>query len=83
MHQPFASSERSERLATKYHQAPGSTASSRNVEPNFGLGVAMRYLLQQWERLTLFLPQPGAPLDNKICELTLNKAILHRKHSLF
>ena len=31
----------------------------------------------------LFLRQPGAPLDNNVCERALNKAILHRKNSLF
>jgi transposase len=31
----------------------------------------------------LFLRQPGAPLDNNICERSLKKAILHRKNSLF
>jgi hypothetical protein len=29
------------------------------------------------------LRQPGAPLDNNICERALKKAILHRKNSLF
>jgi len=43
----------------------------------------MRYLLKHWERLTLFLRQPGAPLDNNVCERALKKAILHRKNSLF
>ena len=38
--------------------------AEKKVEPNSGLGVAMRYLLKHWERLTLFLRQPGAPLDN-------------------
>jgi hypothetical protein len=51
--------------------------------PSGRLGVAMRYLLKHWERLTLFLRQPGAPLDNNICERALKKAILHRKNSLF
>ncbi len=55
----------------------------RKVEPNSGLGLAMRYLLKHWERLTLFLRQAGAPLDNNICERALKKAILHRKNSLF
>ena len=34
-------------------------------------------------RLTLFLRQPGALLDNNICERALKKAILHRKNSMF
>ena len=57
--------------------------AEKKVEPNSGLGMAMRYLLKYWERLTLFLRQPGAPLDNNICERALKKAILHRKNSLF
>ena len=57
--------------------------AEKKVEPNSGLGMAMRYLLKHWERLTLFLRQSGAPLDNNICERALKKAILHRKNSLF
>lgn len=55
----------------------------RKAEPNSGLGVAITYLLKHWERLTLFLRQPGAPLDNNIAERALKKAIRHRKNSLF
>jgi len=55
----------------------------RRVEPNSGLGAAISYLLKYWDRLTLFLRQPGAPLDNNICERALKKSILHRKNSLF
>ncbi|HKB34955.1 MAG TPA: IS66 family transposase [Gemmataceae bacterium] len=55
----------------------------RLVEPNSALGGAIRYLLRHWERLTLFLRQAGAPLDNNVCERALKKAILHRKNALF
>jgi len=55
----------------------------RRVEPNSGLGAAISYLVRHWEKLTLFLRQPGAPLDNNICERALKKAILHRKNALF
>jgi len=55
----------------------------RLVEPNSALGGAIAYLLRHWEKLTLFLRQPGAPLDNNICERALKKAILHRKNALF
>ena len=55
----------------------------RLVEPNSGLGEAISYLLKHWEKLTLFLRKPGAPLDNNICERALKKAILHRKNALF
>ena len=40
-------------------------------------------MLRHWEKLTLFLRQAGAPLDNNVCERALKKAILHRKNSLF
>ncbi len=53
------------------------------VEPNSSLGEAIAYLLNHWEALTLFLRQPGAPLDNNVCERALKKAILHRKNSYF
>ena len=53
------------------------------MEPNSGLGEAITYLLKHWDRLTLFLHQAGAPLDNNVCERGLKKAILHRKNSLF
>ncbi|MGI6300864.1 MAG: IS66 family transposase [Verrucomicrobiota bacterium] len=38
---------------------------------------------RHWEPLTLFLRQPGAPIDNNACERALKKAILHRKNSMF
>jgi len=53
------------------------------VEPNSGLGQAIAYLQNHWEKLTLFLRVPGAPLSNNLCERALKKAILHRKNALF
>jgi transposase len=53
------------------------------AEPNSALGGAIRYMLRHWEKLTLFLRQAGAPLDNNVCERALKKAILHRKNALF
>jgi transposase len=55
----------------------------RRVEPNSALGGAISYLLKRWERFTLFLRVPGAPLDNNLCERALKKAIRHRRNSLF
>lgn len=55
----------------------------RLVEPNSVLGGAISYLLKHWEKLTLFLRQSGAPLDNNLCERALKKAILHRKNAYF
>jgi transposase len=56
---------------------------AHEVEPNSGLGDAMKYMLDHWEPLTLFLRVAGAPLDNNICERALKKAIRHRRNSLF
>lgn len=55
----------------------------RLVEPNGGLGQALRYLLKHWDALTLFLRKAAAPLDNNVCERALKRAILHRKGSMF
>jgi hypothetical protein len=55
----------------------------RKVEPNSAPRVAITYLHKYWDRLTLFLRDPGAPLDNNVAERRLKKAILHRKNSLF
>ncbi len=57
--------------------------AEHRVEPNSGLGQAITYLLKHWARLTLFLREPGAPLDNNVCERALKKAILHRKNAYF
>jgi transposase len=53
------------------------------AEPNSALGGAIRYMLRHWDKLTLFLRQAGAPLDNNVAERALKKAILHRKNALF
>jgi transposase len=53
------------------------------IEPNSGLGNAIAYMLKRWGRLTLFLREEGAPLDNNVREQMLKRAILHRKNSLF
>lgn len=53
------------------------------VEPSSGLGDAIGYMEKHWARLTLFLREPGAPLDNNQAERILKRAILHRKNSLF
>ena len=78
-----------------YHQAHSAEVMKRlkkwmraklddhKVEPNSGLGEAMGFMLKHWDRLTLFLRVPGAPLDNNICERAVKKAILHRKNSYF
>jgi transposase len=75
--------EHSNPVMEKLHIWLGAQFDERKVEPNSGLGTAISYLLKYWDRLTLFLRQPQAPLDNNICERALKKSILHRKNSLF
>jgi hypothetical protein len=70
-------------VMTELHARLTAHLAEKRVEPNSGLGRAITYLLNHWEPLTLFLRQPGAPLDNNICERALKKAILHRKNALF
>jgi transposase len=67
----------------KLHVWLGRQLEDRRVEPNSSLGGAISYLLKHWERLTLFLRVPGAPLDNNVCERALKRAILHRKNAFF
>ena len=55
----------------------------RLVEPNSALGEALRYFLNHWSGLTLFLRKAGAPLDNNLVERALKRAIRHRNNSLF
>lgn len=53
------------------------------VEPNSGLGQAISYMRKHWTPLTLFLREPGCPLDNNACEAVVKRAIMHRKNSQF
>ena len=57
--------------------------SDRQVEPNSNLGKALRYWLSHWEELTVWLREPGTPLDNNESERALKQFILMRKNSLF
>jgi transposase len=57
--------------------------AERKVEPNSGLGKAIRYMQNHWNKLTLFLRKAGVPLDTNLVERALKKAILHRKNAYF
>jgi transposase len=57
--------------------------AEHKTEPNSGLGKAFSYLLRHWVKLTLFLRQAGAPIDNNIVERSLKMAIRNRKNALF
>jgi Transposase IS66 family len=57
--------------------------SERLIEPNSSLGKALRYWLNHWDKLTVWLRVPGTPLDNNQSERALKQFILMRKNSLF
>ncbi|MEW6748001.1 MAG: transposase [Planctomycetota bacterium] len=67
----------------KLHEWLQAQFDEKKVEPNSGLGEAIQYMLKHWEPLTLFLREPGASLDNNLCERVLKMAIRYRENSLF
>jgi transposase len=67
----------------RLHKWMTQQLDKKQVEPNSALGEAIGYMLKHWEKLTQFLKQAGAPLDNNIAERALKRAILHRKNALF
>jgi hypothetical protein len=75
--------ERSGPIMQELQQWMKAQIAEHRVEPNSGLGKAFSYLLKHWTKLTLFLSQPGAPLDNNVVERALKKAILNRRNALF
>jgi transposase len=75
--------EHSEPLMKGLHEWMEAQLAEHKTEPNSGLGKAISYLLNHWTKLTLFLRQAGAPIDNNIVERALKKAILNRKNALF
>lgn len=75
--------EHSAPLMKELHGWMKAQFSEHRIEPNSGMGKAISYLLNHWTKLTLFLSQPGAPIDNNIVERALKKAILNRRNALF
>jgi transposase len=58
--------EHSEPLMKGLHEWMEAQLAEHKTEPNSGLGKAISYLLNHWTKLTLFLRQAGAPIDNNI-----------------
>jgi transposase len=75
--------EHSQPIMESLHAWLEAQIAEKKVEPNSTLGDPIQYMLDHWPALTLFLREPGAPLDNNVCEQALKMAILHRKNSLF
>jgi hypothetical protein len=75
--------EHSGPVMQELHKWMKAQLAEHKVEPNSGMGKAISYLLNHWSKLTLFLSQPGAPVDNNVVERALKKAILNRRNALF
>ena len=75
--------QQSQPVMEKLQQWMKEQFAERKVEPNSGLGKAIAYMQNHWDKLTLFLREAGAPLDNNICERALKLVVLHRKNALF
>jgi len=75
--------EHSGPLMKDLHEWMEAQLAEHKTEPNSGLGKAISYLMNHWPKLTLFLRQPGSPIDNNIVERSLKKAILNRRNALF
>jgi transposase len=58
--------EHSGPLMKGLHEWMEAQLAEHKTEPNSGLGKAISYPLNHWTKLTLFLRQPGAPIDNNI-----------------
>ena len=50
------------------HEWMKAQLAEHKTKPNSGLGKAISYLLNHWLKLTLFLRQAGAPIDNNLVE---------------
>lgn len=75
--------EHSKPIMDKFHVWLNAQIDEKQVEPNGNMGGAIQYMLNHWEGLTLFLREPGAPIDNNICERALKSSIRYRNNSFF
>jgi len=57
-----------------------SWALAQRALPRSGLGEAIRYMLELWQGLTLFLDEPLIPLDNNPVERALRGLVVGRKN---
>ncbi len=75
--------EHSGPVMQELHDWMAAQFAEHKTEPNSALGKAIAYLQRHWTKLTLFLREPGVPLDNNLVERALKIAILNRKNALF
>jgi transposase len=75
--------EKSEPVMKELKEWIEAQFSDRQVEPNSNLGKALQYWLSHWKELTVWLREPGTPIDNNESERALKQFILMRKNSMF
>jgi transposase len=75
--------EKSEPVMKELKEWIEAQFSDRQVEPNSNLGKALQYWLRHWKELTVWLREPGTPIDNNESERALKQFILMRKNSMF
>ena len=79
----FAHQRHSIPILDELHDWMQGAIDSKAIEPNSGMGQALSYFLKHWSKLTLFVREAGAPIDNNIAERILKLAIRYRRNSLF
>lgn len=70
-------------ILDELHDWMQAAIDRKAIEPNSGMGQALSYFLKHWSKLTLFVREVGAPIDNNIAERILKLAIRYRRNSLF
>ena len=75
--------EHSQSIMEQLHIDITKLLIERKVEPNSGLGSALKYMLSHWSKLTRFLTVAGAPIDNNLVEQALKISIRNRKAAMF
>ncbi|MEA1875471.1 MAG: IS66 family transposase [Bacteroidota bacterium] len=75
--------EKSKLIMDKIKIRCNELLEKKEVEPNSSLGKAVAYLNNHWSEFTLFLREPGVPLDNNACERMIKQSVLNRKNGYF
>jgi hypothetical protein len=75
--------QHSQPIMEQLHVHMTKLLTEHKVEPNSELGMALKYMLRHWPKLTRFLTVAGAPIDNNLVEQALKIAIRNRKAAMF
>jgi hypothetical protein len=73
----------SQPIMREFHDWLVEQRSDPRVLPKSSLGKAVRYTLNQWKELTLFLNDGALPIDNNETENELRRLTIGRKNWLF